>query len=149
MTAAVLSTGTELTRGELLNTNATWLADALTTLGFDVTELATVGDDAARIRATLERLGREHAVIVCTGGLGPTTDDLTNAVVAELLGVPLERDPASLEAIRARMLRVGRTVVAASNAKQADFPRGSTILVNDWGTAPGFAVRLGKALAFF
>lgn len=149
MTAAVLSTGTELTRGELVNTNATWLADALTSLGFEVTEFATVGDDAPAIRSTLERLGREHAVIVCTGGLGPTTDDLTSAVVAELLGVPLERDQTSLEAIRARMLRVGRTVVAESNAKQADFPRGATILANDWGTAPGFAVQLGRALAFF
>ena len=149
MTAAVLSTGTELTRGELVNTNATWLADALTTLGFDVTELATVGDDTAAIRQTLERLGHEHAVIVCTGGLGPTTDDLTSAVVAELLGVPLERDHASLETIRARLARIGRGVVAESNAKQADFPRGATILANDWGTAPGFAVRLGRALAFF
>jgi competence/damage-inducible protein CinA-like protein len=113
-----------------------------------VTEHATVGDDARAIRATLERLGREHAVIVCTGGLGPTTDDLTSAVVAELLGVPLERDAASFEAIRARLLRIGRTV-AESNAKQADFPQGATILANDWGTAPGFAVRLGAALAFF
>jgi nicotinamide-nucleotide amidase len=148
MSAAILSTGTELTRGELVNTNATWLADALTNLGFDVTECATVGDDARAIRNTLERLGREHAVIVCTGGLGPTTDDLTSTVVAELLGVPLVRDAPSFEAIVARLVRIGRTV-ADSNAKQADFPQGATILANDWGTAPGFAVRIGRALAFF
>jgi nicotinamide-nucleotide amidase len=148
MTAAVLSTGTELTRGELVNTNATWLADALTSSGFDVVALDTVGDDEARLAAALTRLGAEHDVIVCTGGLGPTTDDLTSATVARILGVPLERDAASLEAIRARLARFGRPL-ADSNAKQADFPRGATILPNAWGTAPGFAVRLGRALACF
>ncbi|HEV8549437.1 MAG TPA: competence/damage-inducible protein A [Polyangiaceae bacterium] len=148
MSAAVLSTGTELMRGELVNTNASWLAEALTALGFDVVEQATVGDDAGEIRAALERLGARHAVVVCTGGLGPTTDDLTNAVVADLLGVPLERDAASLALIEERLSRFGRKL-AASNAKQADFPRGATILANDWGTAPGFAVRIGQALTCF
>jgi nicotinamide-nucleotide amidase len=148
MTAAVLSTGTELTRGELVNTNATWLADALTSLGFDVTALDTVGDDAPRLTAALTRLGAEHDLVVCTGGLGPTTDDLTNATVAALLGVPLERDAASFAAIQARFARFKRTFTP-SNAKQADFPRGATILPNAWGTAPGFAVRIGRALACF
>jgi nicotinamide-nucleotide amidase len=148
MSAAVLSTGTELTRGELVNTNATWLAEALTELGFDVVALDTVGDDASRIAAALTRLGAEHDVIVCTGGLGPTTDDLTSATVADLLGVPLERDEASLAAIRERFTRVGRTFVG-TNAKQADFPRGAQILPNAWGTAPGFAVHVGRALACF
>lgn len=148
MTAAVLSTGTELTRGELVNTNATWLADALTTLGFDVVALDTVGDDEARLTAAFRRLGAEHDVLVCTGGLGPTTDDLTNATVAKVLGVPLERDAGSVEAIRARLARFGRTL-SDTNAKQADFPRGATILPNAWGTAPGFAVKLERALACF
>jgi nicotinamide-nucleotide amidase len=148
MTAAVLSTGTELTRGELVNTNATWLADALTGLGFDVVALDTVGDDEARLLAAFRRLGAEHDVLVCTGGLGPTTDDLTSATVGKLLGVPLERDPASLEAIRARLARFGRTL-SETNSKQADFPRGATILPNPWGTAPGFAVKLERALACF
>ena len=147
-TAAVLATGTELTRGELVNTNATWLAESLTSRGFDVVELATVGDDAAEIRATLERLSRKARVIVCTGGLGPTTDDLTTAVVAELLGVALVRDAASFEALRARLARFNRTV-SDSNAKQTDFPENATILPNERGTAPGFAVELGSALACF
>jgi nicotinamide-nucleotide amidase len=114
MTAAVLSTGTELSRGELVNTNATWLADALTGLGFDVVALDTVGDDEARLTAAFRRLGAEHDVLVCTGGLGPTTDDLTSATVAQLLGVPLERDTESLEAIRARLARFGRTLSATN-----------------------------------
>jgi nicotinamide-nucleotide amidase len=148
MTAAVLSTGTELTRGELLNSNATWLAEALTVIGFEVAALDTVGDDAARIASALDRLGKEHEVLICTGGLGPTTDDLTSECVARLLGVPLERDAASLATIRARLERAGRTM-AASNEKQADFPRGATIVPNPNGTAPGFSVRIGRATAFF
>jgi nicotinamide-nucleotide amidase len=148
MTAAVLCTGTELTRGELANGNGTFLAEALTTLGFEVAAVDVVDDDAERIVHALERLGREHDVLVCTGGLGPTTDDLTSECVARVLGVPLERDEVSLETIRARLERAGRTM-AASNAKQADFPRGASILPNANGTAPGFSVRLGRAAAFF
>jgi nicotinamide-nucleotide amidase len=148
LTVAVLCTGSELTRGELVNTNATWLAEALTALGFEVAAIDTVADDRARIREALERLGREHTAVVCTGGLGPTTDDLTTECVADLLGVPLVRNAESLEAIRARMHRFGRPM-AASNAKQSDFPAGATILPNACGTAPGFSLRIGQALAFF
>ncbi len=148
MTAAILCTGTELTRGELVNTNATWLAEELTTLGFEVTAVDCVDDDRDRIRRALTRLGSEHDVVLCTGGLGPTTDDLTTECVAELLGVPLVRDAASLEYIRTLLARFGRSM-APSNAKQADFPQGSTIIPNPRGTAPGFYVRVGRALAFF
>ena len=148
LTVAVLCTGSELTRGELVNTNATWLAEALTALGFEVAAIDAVADDRVRIREALERLGRAHTAVICTGGLGPTTDDLTSECVAELLSVPLVRDAASLEAIRARMHRFGRAM-AASNAKQADFPQGAAILPNGRGTAPGFSVRIGQALAFF
>src|SRR5262245_35318052 len=119
MTAAVLCTGTELTRGELVSTNGSYLAEELTALGFEVGAVDVVDDDAERIVRALERLGKEHDVLVCTGGLGPTSDDLTTECAARLLGVPLERDAASLEAIRARLERAGRTM-AASNAKQAD-----------------------------
>jgi nicotinamide-nucleotide amidase len=147
-TAAVLSIGTELTRGELVNSNATWLADALTNAGFAVIELISVPDHAAHIGSLLGRIGREYDVAVCTGGLGPTTDDITTACVARVLGVELERDEASLSAIRARFERFGRTM-AASNEKQADFPRGATVLPNPKGTAPGFSVQIGRALSFF
>lgn len=148
MSAAVLCTGTELTRGELVNTNATWLADALTTLGFEVAVIETVGDDRNRIASALVRLARDHDAVVCTGGLGPTTDDLTTEVVAGVLGVPLVRDEPSLQKIRARFEKAGRTM-SASNEKQADFPRGATILPNDDGTAPGFSVAIGRARAVF
>jgi nicotinamide-nucleotide amidase len=149
MTSAVLSIGTELTRGEIANTNATWLCEELTLIGHEVTEAVVVPDDRDEIRRTLERLAAKHGVIVSTGGLGPTTDDITNECVAAALGVALERDVASLEAIAARMARFGRTITP-SNAKQADFPSGATILPNPNGTAPGFAVNIGgHCRAFF
>jgi nicotinamide-nucleotide amidase len=149
-TAAVLSIGTEITRGEIINTNASWLADELTRLGLDVTEVACVPDDRLAIQETLRRLGESHALVVSTGGLGPTTDDITSECVAALLGLPLERDTASLEAIRSRRARFGfGEAVPASNAKQADFPLGSRILANPHGTAPGFSASVGRATAFF
>jgi nicotinamide-nucleotide amidase len=146
--AAVLSIGTELTRGELVNGNARWLGERLVELGFTVVEHATVADDAERIRATLLRLGREVRVVVCTGGLGPTSDDLTTATVADALGVALVRDPESLANIEARY-RAAQRAMPAMNAKQAEFPAGARILPNGTGTAPGFAVQLGAARAFF
>ncbi|MBK8999401.1 MAG: competence/damage-inducible protein A [Myxococcales bacterium] len=148
MSAAVLCIGTELTRGEIVNTNASWLAETLTDAGLEVAAIEAIPDERQQIVDTLHRLSSQHLVIVCTGGLGPTTDDITSECVAEVLGVPLDRDEVSLEAIRTRMEKFGR-VMAESNKKQADFPRGATILPNRKGTAPGFAVQLGHARAFF
>jgi len=148
MTAAVLCIGTELTRGELLNSNATWLAESLTRIGLEVTAVDCVDDDRARIEAYLRRLSAEHRVLVCTGGLGPTTDDITTECAARVAGVELLRDAESLGRIEELLSRFGRKV-AASNAKQADFPAGARILPNPRGTAPGFCVRLGSADAYF
>lgn len=148
MSAAVLCIGTELTRGEIVNTNASWLAEELTDRGIEVGAIETIADDRPLIVETLHRLSAKHLVIVCTGGLGPTTDDITSECVAEALGVPLVRDEASLAAIRTRMEKFGR-VMAESNKKQADFPTGARVLENRKGTAPGFQVALGHAQAFF
>ena len=73
MTAALLSIGTELTRGELVNTNAAWLAEQLTQLGFEVVEHATVDDDVDRIASLVRRFSESHRVVLATGGLGPTS----------------------------------------------------------------------------
>ena len=148
MTAAVLCIGTELTRGELLNSNATWLAESLTRIGLEVTAVDCVDDDRGRIEAYLRRLSGEHQLLVCTGGLGPTTDDITTECAARVAGVELERDAGSLAQIEALLSRFG-VKMAASNAKQADFPAGARILPNPNGTAPGFSVRLGDATAYF
>jgi nicotinamide-nucleotide amidase len=148
MTCVVLSLGTELTRGELVNSNAPWLAAELTALGFDVVEHTVVGDDRGHIVAALQRLAPRARVLVATGGLGPTTDDLTTEAVAQALGVALVRDAASFDHIRRRIERFGRTM-SPSNAKQADFPEGADILPNPAGTAPGFGVRIGECVAYF
>ncbi len=148
MTAAVLCIGTEITRGEIVNTNATWLAGKLTEIGFEVTEVNAVDDDRSRIISELLRLGARHQVIACTGGLGPTTDDLTAESAAIAAGQPLVRDPATIEVIRERFRRFGRAMVTG-NVKQADFPSRATVLANAAGTAPGFAVDIGAARVVF
>ncbi len=148
MTAAVLSIGTELTRGELVNTNAAWLCDQLTMLGCEVTEQVTVPDRAEAICDTLRALCARNTLIVCTGGLGPTTDDITSASVALAAGVALERREASLEVIRRRYAARGREMTP-SNAKQADFPEGAVVIPNPVGTAPGFSLSMGDCRGFF
>lgn len=148
MSIAIVNIGTELTRGEIDNTNASWLSQQVTARGLEVSTIEVVGDAPERIGECLRRLGREHDVIVCTGGLGPTTDDLTSLSVARLLDVELLRDEPSLEKLRERYAKRG-VAFGESNAKQADFPRGATILTNDWGTAPGFSIHIERAVAFF
>ncbi len=148
MSAAVLSIGTELTRGELTNTNAGWLSDQLTALGYEVGEHATVADDIEAIRSALARLSETHRVLVVTGGLGPTTDDLTAEAAAKAAGVALARHEPSLEAIKRRFAAAGREM-SPSNAKQADLPDGALALDNPVGTAPGFALTLGSCHCFF
>jgi len=148
VTIALLSIGTELTRGELVNSNASWLADQLVTLGHEVTEIVTVDDDDGRIVQTLLRLADVHTAVISTGGLGPTTDDLTTACAAHALGVELVRDARSL--MRIEGLFAARNIaMQPSNAKQADFPAGALVLDNDLGTAPGFAIELSGCRAFF
>jgi nicotinamide-nucleotide amidase len=146
--AAVLSIGTELTRGELINSNAAWIAEQLTELGFDVFEHVSVDDDKTRIAAHIKRLAEHASVVISTGGLGPTTDDLTTLAVAEALNVPLERDRASLERIRYFFSAFGRTM-SPSNEKQADFPQGADVLANELGTAPGFGITFGACTFYF
>lgn len=149
MTAAVLCIGTELTRGELHNSNATWLAESLTRSGLEVTSVDCVDDHRERIEGYLRRLSAEHQVLVCTGGLGPTTDDITTECAARVAGVGLVRDQASYEHIEKLVHRFGRPHMLAANAKQADFPVGARVLPNPNGTAPGFCVKLGQTPAYF
>ncbi|MFA9469855.1 MAG: competence/damage-inducible protein A [Deltaproteobacteria bacterium] len=148
MTAAVLSIGTELTRGELVNTNAAWLGEELTKLGFDVVEHVTVDDHLDRIVTLTHSFAKKHRVVIVTGGLGPTSDDLTAEAAATAAGVELLRDESIVEGIRQKFKAFGR-VMPESNAKQGDVPQGAEILPNPMGTAPGFAMTLGQARFFF
>ncbi len=148
MTCALFTIGTELTRGELHNTNSGWLAAELSELGHEVTEMVTVDDDDPRIESTLKRLTRAHEFVITTGGLGPTTDDRTSACAAAAFGLSLVRDEQALESIRALFLKFG-VEMSTSNEKQADFPAGATVLFNSIGTAPGFMVKTPTSQAFF
>jgi len=140
----ILSTGDELLTGQIVDTNSAWLMDRLWDLGVMVRRKTLVGDDRADLLAALTETTARADLVVMSGGLGPTEDDLTAECVAAALGVPLEEDAASLEAIRARFEKLGRTMTP-NNAKQARFPRGAVILPNRFGTAPGFRVKLQRA----
>lgn len=137
MELELLTIGTELLLGFTIDTNAAELATALSAAGVRVTRGTTVSDDEASIRTAvlggLERTG----FVITTGGLGPTRDDITKQVVADLFHAPLELDNAYLEELRQRFERFGRGPMSEKNRSQAEIPRGATKLVNRWGTAPG------------
>lgn len=135
----LLSIGDELLLGDIVDTNAPWLSRRLGELGVRVARRATVGDDEEDIvRAVREALDRTGAV-VCTGGLGPTADDLTRPAVARVFGRRLRLDEDALARIRARFAELGREM-PERNRVQAELPEGATVFPNDWGTAPGFAL---------
>jgi nicotinamide-nucleotide amidase len=139
MRAEIVTTGTELLLGQIDDTNATYLARQLRDLGIDLYFRSTVGDNEARIAQAVElALGRADLVIV-TGGLGPTVDDVTREAVARATGRPLVLYPDLLEQIRAFFTRIG-AVMTDNNRKQACLPEGCLPIENPVGTAPAFVV---------
>jgi nicotinamide-nucleotide amidase len=148
MTVALLSIGTELTRGEIVNTNAAWLAAELTAAGFNVTSVEAAPDSTDAVVSAIRRLASGARLVFVTGGLGPTTDDLTAAAAARAASVELVRDESALLAIRRRVESFGKAMNPGLE-KQADIPDGSEMLPNVNGTAPGFAVQFGESTAFF
>lgn len=137
--AEILCVGTELLLGDIVNTNAAFLSAELASLGFAVYHHSVVGDNPERLKETLAlSLGRSD-VVVMSGGLGPTKDDLTKETVAQYFGLPLEMREDCLEEIRAYFSKTGR-VMSENNAKQAMMPRGATVLTNRYGTAPALAI---------
>ena len=141
--AAILSTGDELTSGKVVDTNSAFIADRLSSLGIKVTAVLKVGDDREALLWAMREAAGLGEIIIGTGGLGPTADDLTSEVVAELLGCPLVQNEEIAVALRSRFdaRRIPWTV---NNLKQALFPQGAEILPNPVGTAPGFRVSLGQ-----
>ena len=148
MTVALLSIGTELTRGEIVNTNAPWLASELSASGFTVVAAEAIPDDLEAVACALKRLAQTARLVIVTGGLGPTTDDLTAAAAARAAGVDLVRDESAMLAVRRRVESLGKTMNAGL-AKQADVPAGAETLANSNGTAPGFSILLGDTPVFF
>jgi nicotinamide-nucleotide amidase len=140
--AAILSTGDELTTGRIVDTNANWLADKLFDLGVDVTAVLTVGDYPERLEWAWREAIAQADLVVSTGGIGPTADDLTSETVARVAGVPLVMHEESAERIRGFFARAKRPM-PANNLRQAMFPRGAEIVPNPLGTAPGYRLALG------
>jgi nicotinamide-nucleotide amidase len=141
--AIVLSVGTELTEGVIQDSHVRFLAAELTALGFTVQRGMQLPDEAASFRAELARAADDADLVIVTGGLGPTADDLSREVVAALAGVPLAFHQDAWDRILARF--AGRAV-PESNRKQALAPEGFELLPNANGTAPGFHGRIGQAL---
>ena len=135
MRLEILNTGTELLLGSVLNTHVRLFAEALFPLGLRVARQTTVPDGDPIRDALAEMLGRAEIVLV-TGGLGPTTDDVTREAVVELLGLEMTPDATVLAAIEARFARRGLRM-SGRNARQADRPAEATVLMNPFGTAPG------------
>lgn len=137
MTAELISVGTELLLGNIVNTNAAFLAQECAKLGLSVYYQTTVGDNPGRLKAAVEEaLGRSDVVIL-SGGLGPTQDDLTKEITAEAFGMKLTEDAHTRERIQAYFDARGTEKIAENNWKQAMVPEGAIVVDNDNGTAPG------------
>lgn len=137
--AEILCVGTEILLGDIDNTNATFLSQRLAELGISVYRHTAVGDNPKRLKAALSDALCHADLVVMSGGLGPTYDDLTKETVAEYFNAPLELDTHSLGRIEGYFKATGR-VMTDNNRKQAMMPRGAVIFDNDYGTAPALAL---------
>ena len=135
MRVVVINTGTELLLGDVLNTHLNFIAREIFPLGLRIERQVTVPDGEAIREAITESLDRAEIIFI-TGGLGPTTDDITREVAADLLGLKLQHDPTILDAIQERAARRGFRLTDRV-ARQADVPEGAMVLPNEYGSAPG------------
>ncbi len=142
MNGEIICVGTELLLGNIVNTNARFLSEELAALGINVYNQSVVGDNEMRIKQELSAALKRSQLIILTGGLGPTEDDMTKECVASFFSLGLVEDAESRIKIEEYFKRTGRTM-AKSNYKQALFPKGAHIFKNDVGTAPGCAVEHG------
>ena len=139
MNAEIIGVGSELLLGQIANTDAQYLSQKLSELGINVYYHTVVGDNANRLKSVLALAHERSDLIITTGGLGPTMDDLTKETVAEFLELPMVLDQKSLDSIHC-LFHSRKWPMSHSNDKQAYFPKGAVILPNDNGTAPGAIV---------
>lgn len=144
--AEILCTGEELLLGDIVNTNAAFLSAELTELGLSVYHHSVVGDDPKRLSECVDEALVRSDIVIISGGLGPTKDDLTKETVARLFGRNMLLHEPSLEAIRSYFSKTGR-VMSKNNEKQAMMPEGAIVFPNNFGTAPALALERedGKA----
>jgi nicotinamide-nucleotide amidase len=147
MRAEIIAIGSELVSGQSLDTNSQWLSQELSALGIGVAFHTTLGDHLSDHLTAFHAAFQRAELVVITGGLGPTQDDLTRDALAGYAGVPLVEDLTSLAAIEAMFARRNR-VMAERNRVQALFPQGAIPLPNRIGTAPGILMRLGQSHVF-
>lgn len=147
MRVEVVTVGDELLLGDVVNGNAAWLGRSLADLGAEVTGSVVVGDELEAITRAVTGALRRADVVIVTGGLGPTYDDLTREALAALAGVDLVRDPHLEERLRVRAARAGRTLVPMA-LRMAELPEGAGILPNPAGSAPGLRVELPGGVVY-
>jgi nicotinamide-nucleotide amidase len=140
--ATILSTGDELTTGKVVDTNSTVIAERLYAVGIQVAAVLKVGDERGRLIWAFEQACEMGDIVIGTGGLGPTADDLTTETVTEFLGLRLIQNEGVAEGLKKRFADRG-VPWTENNLKQALFPEGASIIPNPVGTAPGFRVRAG------
>jgi nicotinamide-nucleotide amidase len=146
MNAEIIGVGTELLLGQIANTNAQRISEALATIGVNVYFHSVVGDNLERVAATIRTAAERADAIVITGGLGPTPDDLTREGVAEAFGLALQRNPELEKKVTEIFARIRREM-PADNLKQADLPEGATPIEPE-GTAPGFYLDHAGCIVF-
>ena len=146
--AEIVAIGNELLLGETVDTNSAHVARRLAEAGVRVRRTTHVGDDRSRLAAVLREARGRSRWVITMGGLGPTRDDLTREVVAEVLGRPLEIDEALLEEVEEKFRRSGYAGMPAANRSQAQVPAGARVIPNPHGTAPGLIVEDGSTTFF-
>lgn len=148
MKVEIITIGDELTSGSSQDTNATFIAHQLHTIGIEVVKITTVGDDTEKIVDALRNVQQKVSYVIVTGGLGPTVDDITAKAAAEALRRKLVLNKLALKAIEERFMKYGREM-SPNNVKQAYLPSDSTIVPNPIGTACGFYLARSNTLFFF
>lgn len=136
MNAELIAVGTEILLGEIVNTDAQLISQGLSELGINVYYQTVVGDNPERLERAVREAKDRADIIITTGGLGPTLDDLTKETLAKVFDKKMVLHQPSLDRIRTFFDRIGREMTP-NNEKQAWLPEGCTVFVNDWGTAPG------------
>ncbi|PIJ50087.1 competence/damage-inducible protein A [Erwinia sp. OLTSP20] len=144
----MLATGDEVLHGQIVDTNAAWLAERLFSEGLPMSSRMTVGDRLEELVAALQQRSQIADVLIVNGGLGPTSDDLSSLAAATAAGVRLQLHPQWLKTMEAWFAARGR-VMAAANRKQAEIPENAEMLDNPIGTACGFALQLNRCWVFF
>ena len=142
-TLEIFSQGEEIVTGQTIDTNAAWLSQQAVTCGFTVTRHTAVGDKLDDLIILLQDISQRADCCICTGGLGPTSDDLTAEAVSLAFNLPLEFDGIAFEQITRFFAHRNRTM-PESNRKQAMLPQGAERIDNEWGTAPGFSLKYGR-----